>query len=318
MGKIIHPQKKEIKGPWLLSQDDFKSLNIVLENINNLLYQYWLSGVENIIKDENNEISDEELALAIEDKKKQRWNEAHKTHCEITSKDGIKLTDETILGLLKDKSLINLKPTAFRCNIQHGGIYENSFELKISNFYKGSLEYDIECSDAQTKNEIQYEIDNWIDKRKPNIALQFWSNYGFLIIFTFIVPLVMLAYNSFSTSYTTYDETLRLEMYELGQVGVNESNRDLALELILKSKSGYRPNDFELIEKPTNPLWIRLFVVAIFIYIISIFRPKTLLGLGLNKTKLNIYKFWIKFVMFTLPAVVIIGPFWKFIVKWLY
>ncbi|MEM6517597.1 MAG: hypothetical protein AAF688_15555, partial [Bacteroidota bacterium] len=92
----------------------------------------------------------------------------------------------------------------------------------------------------------------------------------------------------------------------------------LALELLIKSKSGYRPDDFVPVEKPNDPIWIRLFAVAIFIYIASIFRPKTLLGLGKMKNKLVLYKIWIKLVLVTLPAILILGPFWETIVKWFY
>ena len=318
MGKIIHPQKKEIKGPWLLNQEDFETLDIVFEKIDILLYQSWLNNEENKIKQEKKDITEEELSKEIEKKKNESWNYKYVKKCEITSNDESKLSDETILGILKDKTVEKLKPKSFNLNVRHGSIYENSFDLKVSNYYKGALDYDINCSDTHIKDEIQYEIDKWIDKRKPNWALQIWSNYGDFIIYTFIFPIVMFAYNSFSTSYATYQQSLKLEMYELGKVGINETNRDLALELLIKLESGFRPENFELIEIPNNPIWIRLFIVSVFIYIAAVFRPKTMIGLGLIKKKLAIYKVWIKLVLITLPAVLILGPFWKLIVQWFY
>lgn len=219
---------------------------------------------------------------------------------------------------MKDQTLSTLKPKSFSAKIRHGGIFENSFELKILNFYKGELSYDISCNDPNIKDAIQYEIDKWIDKRKPNRALQIWSNYGDFITFTFIVPIILLGIQSFSTSYTTYQETIGIEMVELSKEGINETNRDMAIELLIKSKSGYSLDDFIPVEKPNNPIWIRLFAVAVFIYIASYFRPKTLIGLGKMKSKLVFYKIWIKLVLVTLPAILIIGPFWKTIVQWFY
>ncbi|WP_299103565.1 hypothetical protein [uncultured Winogradskyella sp.] len=176
MGQIIHPQKREIKGPWLLNQDDFEALNSVIENIDNLLYQSWLGKIESDVKNENKKITEEELNKLVEENKSKSWYDKHITECEITSQDETKLSDKSILGLLKDQTLSTLKPKSFNVKLRHGGIFENSFELKVSNFYKGELSYDISCYDLNIKDEIQYEIDRWIEKRKPNRALQLWSN----------------------------------------------------------------------------------------------------------------------------------------------
>ena len=127
MGKIIHPKKKEIKGPWILNQEDFETLNFVIEKIDNLLYQSWVKNIEKEIKQENKGISEEELNALIEESKNKSWNNKHHKKCEITSKNGTKLNDETILGILKDKTLETLEPKSFTLNINHGGIYENDF-----------------------------------------------------------------------------------------------------------------------------------------------------------------------------------------------
>lgn len=107
-------------------------------------------------------------------------------------------------------------------------------------------------------------------------------------------------------------------MFELAKEGINETNRDLALELLVKSQSGFRPNDFVPQEKSNDPIWIRILAVILFVFIAAIFRPKTLIGLGKMKNVLNVYKIWIKLVLITLPTVLVIAPFWKTIVKWFY
>jgi len=318
MGQIIHPQKKELKGPWLLNQDDFESLNSVIDKIDVLLEKSWLDNIKFDLQKKYKQIREEELDKRFEETKNERLFDKHEIECLIVSKDETKLSDKSILGLLKDQSLSSLKPKSFNVKIRHGGNYENSFELKISNFYKGELSYEINCYDSNIKDEIQYEIDKWIEKHKPNSVLQVWSNYGSSITFILLVPFILLGIHAFSTSYTTYQETLRLEMFELVKQGINEANRDLAIELLIKSKSGYLPDDFVPIEKSKSPIWIRLFAVAAFIYIASFFRPKTLIGLGKMKKTLFFYKFWIKLVLVTLPAFLIFGPFWKSIVNWFY
>ena len=53
MGKIIYPQKKEIKGLWLIDQDNFESLNIVIETIDDLLSKSWINQIEIEVKEQN-------------------------------------------------------------------------------------------------------------------------------------------------------------------------------------------------------------------------------------------------------------------------
>lgn len=318
MGQIIHPQKKEVKGPWLLNHEDFESLHEVIETIDRMLYQSWGNKIEIEIQEKNKDISIEELSQLTQKEKKNGWNDKHIKNCVITSKDEIKLRDESIHGLLKDKTLEQLKPNTFNINISHGLLSENSFDLKVSNFYDGSLYYDISCSQPDLKDEIQYEIDKWIDKRKTNTVLQKWAKYGDLIAIFSVILVVILAIQSFSKSYVSYTESLRLEMYELGQAGINDTNRDLAIELLTKLGSGFMPKNYEPVEKPNDPIWIKLFAVAVFISLVSIFRPKTLIGLGKMKRILIIYKTWIKIVSVTVPTMIILGPLWKAITKWLF
>lgn len=318
MGELAHPKKKEIKGPWLLNHDDFEALDLVIRSIDNFLYDSWEDTIISDIKKEHKKILDKDLNRKINEYKKDWKYDKHTKECQITSKDGTKLRGDSISAILKHPAINNLEPKSLDVYIGHGPYWENTFELKISKFYRGELSYDINCSHANNLFEIQYNIDQWIDKRKPKRALKFWSNYGDWFTFPLIIPIIYIGIQSFSTTYTTYQETIGLEMFELAKEGINETNRDLALELLVKSQSGFRPNDFVPQEKSNDPIWIRILAVILFVFIAAIFRPKTLIGLGKMKNVLNVYKIWIKLVLITLPTVLVIAPFWKTIVKWFY
>lgn len=319
MGKLIHPKEKEIKGPWLLDQEDFEALDGIIEEIDELLLQAWYENARNEVLSDNNNILEEDLDKKINDRKELLY--IQKKKCEIISQDETKLSDETILGLLKDQQLKRLKPKYFKVEIQHGYLFENNFKLNISNTYDGSLKYEIRCYNPNIESDIQYKVDNWIEGRKPNKVLHWWANYNYLLLFPLFLAILGFGIKSFVKTYSTfstYQEKVRVEMYELAQSGINESNRDLAFELLLKLESNYQPKTFQPILEPNNPIWIKLFVCTILVFIAVLFKPKTTIGLGEMKSRLKLSKFWIKFVLITLPAIIIIGPIWNSVLAWLY
>jgi hypothetical protein len=318
MGQIKYPQKREIQGPWIISQEDFESLHKIAITIDELLRKSWKNQIESEVYSENKESSEDEIQALIKSRENRTFGNKHEVRCELTSRDETKLLDTSVIGLIKDGSLKNFSPKEFRLNIVHGSSYENNFDLRVSSLYDGGLKYEIECFDSSIKDEIQYEIDKWIEKLKPKKLLQLWSNYGDFIAASFFIPLLILIVFSFLTSNTSYKDLLKSEAGKIISEGVNEKNRDTAIEILLKFQSGFVPMDFEKQEKPKNPVLIRVFFVGFFIFLISIIRPKTTLGLGKLKQLLFFYKFWIKLVTYTLPSILILTPFWRTITSWLY
>lgn len=317
MGQLQYPHQKEIKGPWLINQEDFENLDKVILKIDSFLKQSWKSQIKTEVYSDNSNLSEEELEILILERENRPFGNEHEKKCRFKTKDEHILSDSELIGLLKDSSLKTLSPKEFHANIVHGD-YHNKFDFRISDSYN-ELRYEIECFDSNIKEEIQYEIDKWIDKLKPNRALQFWSNYGDFFVYTLFAPLIVLAiFSFFINSYSTYSDVLRGQAYEIINHGIDSTNRDEAIELLLKSESGYAPRDFVSVKKPKNPLFMRLLIIGIFVYVVSIIRPKTTIGVGKMKQKLIFYKFWIKFVTITLPTILIIAPFWKTITNWLY
>lgn len=318
MGHLQYPQKREIKGPWLICQEDLEKLDVVLLNIDALIKKSWESQIQIEVYSENSNATKEELENLINERKDRSYGNVHEKKCEFITKDEHKLLDVGIMGLLRDNTLKTLSPREFHANIVHGAYYQNKFDLRISDLYRGDLRYEIECFDSSIRDEVQYEIDKWIDKLKPNRVLQFWSNYSDLFVWFLLFPLIFLGVFGVSTSFSSYSDVLKTEASEIINHGIDSTNRDAAIVLLLKSESGYIPKDFIRIKKPMNPVFLKLLILGIVIYIFSFFPPKTTIGVGKMKQRLVFYKFWIKLVTVTLPTILILAPFWKTITNWLY
>lgn len=326
MGQLHYPQKREINGPWILDKEDLEELDNVITEIDVYLKDSWnqSTGDKFYTSRSDNPPTEIEIQKHIIEKEKESFNNKHFVKCELKTKDGYKLSDQSILGLLKSNELKTLAPNGLNINIVHGAYYEHSFDLNVSNLYSGELEYKIECSDSNIRNEIQYSIDNWIDSKKPSKLLQFWSNYGDFFAYLLFVPLIILLWSTFKpseTNYSTYSSTMRTEAFEIIEAGVDSTNMHSAIDLLLKSESNYVPSNFKPVQIPTeprNPIYLKILVVAIFVYLVSLIRPKTTIGIGKMKEKMTYHKIWIKFVMITLPGVLIISPLWNFIYDWIF
>jgi len=157
-----------------------------------------------------------------------------------------------------------------------------------------------------------------MEKRKPNKVLQTWSNYGEPISYVIFIPLIFLFFYFMQKSYTSYNEVLIKQSKTIIDIGIDSTNSNDALELLLKLQSGYVPKDFVPTEKPKNPIYIRLLALSSLLYLICRVKPKTTIGLGKRKFLYKFYKFWVIFVTITIPTFLVILPFWEMIVSWLY
>ncbi|WP_462250980.1 hypothetical protein [Ekhidna sp.] len=318
MGVLKYPQKKEIKGPWLISYEKLEELAQIVESIEEKLERSWIEQLRIEIHNKYEELTEEEFSNKLEQTKSDPWYNRHESTCQLIGFDETRLIDKSMSNLLIDGAINSLKPKAINISISYGRLSENKFELNVSNLYEGELKYEVECFEPKAKDEIQYQIERWIDKQKPSRVLQFWSEYGGIPIYFLWLPIIILSINITTTSYKSYDEILKEKSNEIIDQGIDSTNINQAVELLIKMQSDFEPDNFEKIEKPKDPNDIKYLVLVIFITIVSQIRPKTVVGIGKRKRLLEFYKFWIKFVLVTLPTAMIIAPFWKFIVGWIY
>jgi hypothetical protein len=318
MGQLLFPDRKKINGPWLLNRKDLERLGEVLEKIYEIIEDSVLQEVQQKVYEQNKNSVFEEEKLEKEISKNLNLYEYSKKvkEIKIVSEEGTILVDESLKNVLKDRALINLKPNMLKVELQRG--LNNRFQLSISKIYDGELEYHIDCFSPNIKDDIKYEIDKWTEELNPTRVLQSWSKYGDLISLMAFFPLIILFILSFLKSYTSYSEVLYDDAVKILRVGIDSTNRDDAIELLLKYNSGYIPENFVAIEKSKDPIYVRLLSLNLFFLIVGIVRPKTTLGIAKRKFLYSFYKFWIKFILVTIPVALILTPIWEMIVGWIY
>lgn len=323
MGELQYPNKRKVKGPWLLNRDDLESLHEIIEKIDKLLRKSWDHEIEADVK---KDLADKPTPKDFDElvKKRKDWiSNNHEKSCDIYSNKDYKLSDETLLGVLKTSALQDFSPNQLRVSIIHGSLFDHKFDLRVSRLYDGELSYEIKAFDPDIISEIQYLIDKWIDQNKPNKPLQFWSNNSYFSII-FLVPLIifsLLVLFSNEEIYTTYSNHLDLETHQLINKGIDSTNINRAVEILLQKNSNYVPDDFKPLKiapEPVNSTSLKIIVIGWFIMFAAYFRPKTTIGIGKKSGQFKVYKFWTKFVLITVPTALILAPLWSWFKSWLY
>ncbi len=309
MGELYIPNETEIRGPWFIDSNDLEELDAVIEFINDKLREskekeYRAAAQLSV---EKNIYADIDSAIAAA---KKYDVDKYEKKVVITAKDNTRLIDDSIKGLLKDYKIKTLHVKDFHIHIQFD--YSTKFELTITRKYDGELKYKIYCSDSDCKDEIRYKVDSWIDKHHPSKGNQIWNRFAFLFgmlscfFMMFTVPFMI------SIESPNMQAQYKNQIDSLIRQGVTQENQSKSIELLLKYESGYVPTGAKEVVK-INKLPIRLGTTFLLIFLLSIFYPKTTIGIGKHKSLLKFYKFYTVAVLVTLPATFIL----PIIVEWI-
>ena len=114
MASINYPQDSSEKGPWLLGRESFEELDEILTLANEKLVDSWEQLVEERVQERlSSEDGDDGHRSIIENNLRDTMAINSEKHFELVGRDGVKLVDNTLTGLLRDDSLKEFKPIAF-------------------------------------------------------------------------------------------------------------------------------------------------------------------------------------------------------------
>lgn len=304
MGKLIIPNEINIKGPWILEENQFEELNDALIEIEKIIFESYEVEVEREIEEElphlsqwNEKVSRQEARNEIEKTYSFAKNEQFAM---LLSKDGKRLRDTSLIGLIKDKYTKDFTPSELQIKIEKGPI---SFMLEINSRYSGELQTRISINEDRFANDINYILNKWVRKNKPNGIVQVWSSLFPSIIF----PLFILLGASsllIKTDEKKYEEEIKRDGIELLENGINESEIKEAIEIVLKIQTDYVPDDYKnesSLDSNKFNIWIYGFICLALLSI----SPKTTLGLGKKKGVALFYKTWIYIVTVFIPLTII-------------
>jgi hypothetical protein len=137
---------------------------------------------------------------------------------------------------------------------------------------------------------------------KPLFIQSLWLKLAFpLAMFGGIICL-LFAVNISSTYRPSSIQVHKDQIEAIIENGINDKNQSEAVELLLKINSGYVPPDVKE-ETRINKTAKRVSIIALAFCLIGIFKPKTLIGIGKHRNTLKFYRYYLKFVLFIIPAI---------------
>ncbi|MGE4385824.1 MAG: hypothetical protein AB7E39_08210 [Endomicrobiaceae bacterium] len=306
MGQRIIPSQQEFDGPWLIDNNKLEELNETL-----LLIEKKLNDACNILLGIHtttrfNEYKKWDKNVTAEDIKQEIQNSYpfHNSnkYVSLTNKQGTKITDKDLLSLLKDPQIKEFNPIDLIIHIQNGPY---KFILEISTNPYRNLKTIIDVSNDSIFNDINYEINKWIDKHRPNYLSQKWSSFfpfASLLIFILLFFSTSLLLKGQANLYKT---ELARESSIILKDGLDNNNTTKAIEIILKYESDYIPENFSTDTTINKEIEYFLILIILTLALLSI-SPKTVIGLGKNKWKVIFYRRWIYFVSIFIPVSILL------------
>lgn len=291
MGQIIVPSDKKTKGPWLLDSKSLEDLSDTLLSIENKLEEAYNILVDKTAEANFEEYEKWEKGIDIEKAKLKVKNsyafERSVKYVLIHTRQGKKIKDDNLLSLLKGEQLNEFNPTELYITIVKGPC---EFTLEVSKLIDGQLETRIKVQDDGIFNDINYEINKWIDKYKPNLVMQKWSSWfpwGAVVFFLGL----LIASSFFSKDRADiYAVKLSQESNLLLKEGLSEQEIPKAIEIILQKESGYVPETFNPDITAKNNFINRILFFTSIVLVILLLKPQTVIGLGKNKWKVSFYR----------------------------
>jgi hypothetical protein len=301
MGKLYNPSKRTFTGPWFIDKTALEELHEIVEFANNELEK------------SHNEFIEATALKDFEDKKYENFEDAKayvikfsfdtiRKDITLISNDESKLKDKTIKELLVDPKNKNFSPKELSIDIEYGGL--NKFSFNIKQRYDGELQYDLNSTKSEIEDEINYKLENWIDKYKPPFIQSLWLKYTLPLSMLSGIICLIFALKIFSTYRPNTQEVYKDKIESIIKNGVNNKNQSEAVDLLLKINSGYVPPEIKEKTK-INEIAKRITIISLAFFLIGMFKPITLIGIGKDINKLKLYKRYIKFVLFVIPAIFI-------------
>ncbi len=307
MGRLYLPNEREIIGPWLLGIHEFEMLEELLSKIYDNLKTSHDRQVESNATSDFRSGKFDSIEKAFARHKSFVDNKRFFKRITLSSEDGRTLVDESLKNILIDPALHGFKPASLDCKVQCG--VDNKFTLSIVEEKDGYLNYKISCFDDDIENEIRYLIENWIQKNQPHKAKQIWNKYaggiGFIAFWPFFIYSLSITGDN-----TDYKQFYKNQIKELLATGISQDNQTKAIELLLKLSIEYQPPTSS---NEINVTALKIAIITLFILIVCVFYPKTVLGLGKYTGRLTFYRNYSTFVIFTIPTLFLITPFYEWI-----
>lgn len=299
MSKIIYNGSFDIKGPILLELIDLERLDDIIEKEWNVI-----SNDLEIKKKEEFErqkikypsIDEKDFMNQIESS----FGFRKEKHLVIKCKTGNTIVSNTFKDASKEPAIQNEIPESFELIMSAG---EFSTKISLKQYSTDELSIKITPEDYSYSRDLIYDLKKWVDTFKPNLGMKIWKS-----LHDFIWLIFGLICGMFS--WIIIPQITSNELYESGKQllkgGIDNSEINKALEIILAKEIGYNPNNISKDSTKTSIVILSILLFSLLLAITFSFIPKTNMSLGKGEMKVKKWKTWLKILFFIIPVYIVL------------
>lgn len=305
MSRTYSPPEIGVAGPWLLDRKKLEELDSLILKIEQGLEKSQRQEIKEI---ESKNIGDGKryrtLDEAITYERSSFGGKVNKT-INIISKDKSRLTGTSLRKLITNPRIEQFEPVFLSIDIEYGRT--NLFQMSFSKSSFTGLQFKLDCYEPSIQDDLRYEVQGWIEENKPNKGSQLWLKFSSLIFIFSLIFVWLIIYIASQPQEVSSLDIYQKEITSLIEEGVNETNNDRVLELLLLLNINHVPEEYEI--KPIyNYGLLRMAVLGLIVVLLGIYPPKTTIGVGKDKNKIFYYRWYIRIVLISVPTLFILTP----------
>ena len=306
MSRTYIPPEIGVAGPWLLDRKKLEELDSLILKIEEKLeksQRQEIQEVESNIIGEGKRFKTLDEAIAYE-RNSSFGGKVNKT-ITIISKDKSKLTGTSLRELITNPRIEQFEPVFLSIDVEYGRT--NLFQMSFSKSAFTGLQFKLDCYEPSIQDDLRYEVQGWIEENKPSKASQLWLKFGSLIFMFSIIFVWLTVYLASQPQEVSSLDIYQKEITSLIEEGVNETNKNRVLELLLLLNINHVPEEYEM--KPIyNYGLFRMSGLGLIIVLLGLYPPKTTIGVGKDKNKIFYYRWYIRIVLISVPTLFILTP----------
>lgn len=307
MMTVTYPNSISIDGPWLIEYEKLLILDKIVDGEWNTLIEYNEKRIKEEIERQINkfysevENDKEKLKQKLDKEIRDSYDFSAYKSLIINFKSGSKISANSFREAVKEPAVNNELPFDFNYEIKVGEIKIN---ISLSEYYNNKLNISITPENNPFSKDILFKLNEWAESTRSEKWIQFWKKLNgvqwILLVVIFFTAVIFV-----KKDFDLYKREISKESYKILNNGIDSSEINRALEIILSVETKYVPKDFVSNNLPIR-YWLISMLITLIICLILSFPPESHIEVGLGKRRVKIWKIWIRIISIIIPAGIIL------------
>ncbi len=318
MPQLLYPTAAKVEGPILLSLEQLRELDSILDKHEQLLTKYQEEIWERELSERLSQQAEDIRRELTEEEKKQyterferreldyrRRQRQRKTTVYFRSRRRLEVA--TFQEAAKHPEMMNDLPVGFDLRVRYSPV---RLWIETDDYLGSTIKVSAEPESDENARDLFGELRMWLSSVTPPRWQQWWVKsrpLNWMLWWLWLVVVVLVAGPNIVESEVT-KRYYRAQAHGLIEKGITPENQQKAIEVILALSSDYSTPKAPPVSVGS---WFWFFLTGgLFICAVLSFPPKVILGLGKGEKSIQFWRYWLRFVFVGVPTFVASNFLW--------